>query len=84
MMSCIGSGIVIGLALGSFADYIRLKHGWKPALVLSVAYIACVLAVTVQTDLSSTVEGALLVTYGMSSFLAEPLLKKLVHRAPPR
>ena len=69
-------GVVIGLTVGSFADFILLKYGWKPALALSVAYLSCVFAVTVQADLSSTVEGALLVAYGMSRFLAQPLLKK--------
>jgi len=78
MVSVLFVGIVIGLVLGVVADYLYLKLGWKPVLVLSLALVAITTIVIWQTDLDATAAVGVMLAYGATRFLAEPLLKKHV------
>ena len=78
MVTVLFVGIVIGLALGVVADYLYLKHGWKPVLVLSLALVAVTTMVIWQTDLDATAAVGVMLAYAAARFLAEPLLKKHV------
>jgi hypothetical protein len=78
MVSVLFVGIVIGLALGVVADYLYLKHGWKPVLVLSLGLVAVTTLVIWQTALDATAAVGVMLAFGATRFLAEPLLKKHV------
>ena len=80
MLSVLFVGIAIGFALGVLADYIYLKYGWKPVLVLSLALVACTTIVIWQTDLDGTAAVGVMLTYAATRFLVEPMLKKHVQR----
>jgi galactitol-specific phosphotransferase system IIC component len=78
MVSVLFVGIVIGLVLGLVADYIYIKYGWKPVLVLSLALVAATTMVIWQTDLDATAAVGVMLAYASTRFLAEPMLKRHV------
>lgn len=69
-------GILIGVLVGTVATWILLTHGWKPALVLALVLAGAVFLATARADLSGTVAGAVLVSFAVTRFVAEPLLKR--------
>jgi hypothetical protein len=76
MVSVLLAGIVIGLVLGLVADFVYLKYGRKPLLVLSVSLVAATGIVIWQTDLDGTAAVGVMLTYTATRFLAEPLMRK--------
>ena len=62
------------------AAQLRTSDALADLLVVAESTVADVVAMTVQTGLSSTVAGAVMIAFGTSGFVARPLLKKHVQR----
>ena len=72
-------GIVIGLVLGVGADFLLVKYGIKPVLVVSAAMIAFVITLAFATDITAIGLMAMLIVFSSTRFVAGPLLRRTVH-----
>jgi hypothetical protein len=72
-------GIAIGLVLGVWADFLLLRYGIKPVLLVSAVMIAFVITLAFTTDINVVGLIAMLIVFGSTRFVAGPLLRRTVH-----
>jgi len=70
-------GITAGLTLGILVDYLVLRHGFKPAIVVIVLVTALVNFALLATDLDPNFVVLAVVAFSSTRFVARPLLTRL-------
>ena len=79
MLLCLG--IIVGLVAGVLADYLMVRYGWKPSVVM-VTLVATVALVWLRIDDGEPLNAlALMLACSSTRFYARPLLKWRLGRA---
>jgi len=81
MVTVLLIGAVIGLVVGTFAGYVRLQHGWKPAFAIALALAACVSVVIEVTSLDGTAAVGAMLAFAATQPLVKPASRGITFAA---